>query len=43
MFVDIEDFKPVLTIENLLTPYKNGAVIDGVRQPKQNITPDVCL
>ena len=42
MFVDIEDFKSAIAVENMLTPYKKGLVIKGIRQPKQKITPDVC-
>ena len=43
MFVDIENYKSPLAIENLLTPYKKGLVIDGVRQLKAQITTDVCF
>ena len=43
MFVDIENYKSPLAIENLLAPYKKGLVIDGVRQPKAQITTDVCF
>ena len=42
MFVDIEEFKSALMVENMLTPYKKGLVIKGIRQPKQKITPDAC-
>lgn len=42
MFVKIEKLK-LLTAENLLTPYTKGKVIKGVRQPKEKITPDVCM
>ena len=42
MFVDIKDFKSAIAVENMLTPYKKGLVIKGIRQPKQKITPDVC-
>lgn len=42
MFVKIENLK-LLTAENLLTPYTKGRVIKGVRQPKEKITPDVCM
>lgn len=43
MFVDIENYKSPLAIENLLTPYKKGLVVNGVRQPKEPITPQVCF
>ena len=43
MFVDITDFKSALAVENILTPYKKGRLLNGVRQPKEPITPDVCM
>ena len=43
MFVDITNPKSPLAVENILAPYKKGRVIRGVRQPKEKITPDVCL
>ena len=42
MFVDISALKSPIVVENLLTPYKKGVVVRGVRQPKQKITPEVC-
>lgn len=43
MFVDIKNPKSPLAVENILAPYKKGRVIKGVRQPKEKITPDVCM
>ena len=42
MFVDITNQKSPLAVENLLTPYKKGRMLKGVRQPKEHITPQVC-
>ncbi len=43
MFVDIENFKSVIGVENLLMPYTKGRVLNGLRQQKEHITPDVCM
>ena len=45
MFVDIENFKSVLAIENLLMPYKKGRLAPDKksRLPKEHITPQVCM
>ena len=45
MFVDITDFKSVLAVENILTPYKKGRVTPDKksRLPKEHITPQVCM
>ena len=43
MFVDIENYKSPLKVENMLTPYSKGLVVNGVRQPKEKITPQVCF
>ena len=45
MFVDITDFKSVLAVENILTPYKKGRVTPDKksRLPKEHITPEVCM
>ena len=43
MFVDIENPKSPLAVENLLIPYKKGRMVNGVRQPKEKITRDVCF
>ena len=43
MFVEIEDYKGAIAVENILTPYKKGRMIDGLRQPKEKITPQVCM
>lgn len=45
MFVDIENFKGALTIENLLTPYKKGRLSPDkkTRLPKEPITREVCM
>ena len=44
MFVDIEDFKSAIGVENILTPYRKGRVAPDKksRLPKEHITPDVC-
>lgn len=44
MFVDIESFKSVLAIENLLIPYKRGRLASDKKSylPKEPITPDIC-
>ena len=44
MFVDIENFKSVLAIENLLIPYKRGRLASDKKSylPKEPITPDIC-
>ena len=44
MFVDIESFKSVLAIENLLIPYKRGRLAPDKNSylPKEPITPEVC-
>ena len=45
MFVDIENFRGALTIENLLTPYKKGRLAPDkkTRLPKEPITREVCM
>ena len=45
MFVDIEDFKSALVVENILTPYKKGRFAQDkkTRLPKEPITPEVCM
>ena len=45
MFVDIENFKSALAVENILTPYKKGRLSDDkkTRLPKEKITPDTCM
>ena len=45
MFVDIENFKSAIAVENILTPYKKGRLADDKksRLPKEPITPQVCL
>ena len=43
MFVDIEDFKGAIAVENILAPYKKGRVVNGKRLPKEPITPQVCM
>ena len=45
MFVDIENFKSVVAIENLLIPYKRGMLAPDKKSyfPKETITPDVCF
>lgn len=42
MFVDITNQKSPLAVENLLTPYKKGRMLKGVRQPKEHLTPEIC-
>lgn len=45
MFVDIENFKSSLAVENILTPYKKGRLSfdKKSRLPKEPITSDVCM
>ena len=45
MFVDIENFKSAIGVENLLMPYAKGRLAPDKksRLPKEHITPDVCL
>ena len=45
MFVDIEDFKGAIAVENLLTPYKKGRLAPDKknRLPKEPITREVCM
>ena len=45
MFVDIEDFKGAIAVENILMPYKKGrlALDKKSRLPKEPITPEVCM
>ena len=45
MFVDIENFKSAIAVENILTPYKKGRLAPDkkTRLPKEPITPDVCM
>ena len=45
MFVDIEDFKGAIAVENILTPYKRGRLAQDKKSylPKEPITPDVCM
>ena len=43
MFVDIENPKSPLKVANILTAYDKGVVVKGVRQPKEKLTPEVCL
>ena len=44
MFVDIENYKSPLAIENLLIPYKRGRLSQDKKSylPKEPISPDVC-
>ena len=44
MFVDIENFKSSLAVENLLTPYKKGRLAPDKKSylPKEPITPQIC-
>ncbi len=44
MFVDIENFKGAIGVENILMPYTKGRVTPDKksRLPKEHITPDVC-
>lgn len=45
MFVDIDDFKSAIAVENMLTPYKKGRLSSDKksRLPKELITPEVCM
>ena len=45
MFVDLENPKSPLAVENILTPYKKGRLSSDkkTRLPKEKITPDVCM
>ena len=45
MFVDIENFKGAVAVENMLTPYKKGRLADDKksRLSKEKITPRACL
>ena len=45
MFVDIENFKSALAVENLLTPYKKGRLSPDkkTRLRKEKITSDICM
>ena len=45
MFVDIEDFKGAIAVENILMPYKKGRLSSDkkTRLPKEPITPQVCM
>ncbi len=45
MFVDIENFKGTIGVENILMPYKKGRVASDKksRLPKETITPQVCM
>lgn len=45
MFVDIDDFKSPLAVENILTPYKKGRLSPDkkTRLPREKITPDICM
>ena len=45
MFVDIDDFKSAIAVENMLTPYKKGRLSSDKisRLPKEHITPEVCM
>ena len=45
MFVDIENFKSAIGVENILMPYRKGRVAPDKksRLPKEHITPDVCM
>ena len=44
MFVDIENFKSAIGVENILMPYKKGRLSPDkkTRLPKEPITPDIC-
>lgn len=44
MFVDIENLKSPLAVENILTPYKRGRLSSDKKSylPKEPITPDIC-
>ncbi len=45
MFVDIDDFKSAIAVENMLMPYKKGLLSSDKksRLPKEPITPEVCM
>ena len=45
MFVDVEDFKGAIAVENILAPYKKGRLAPDkkTRLPKEPITPEVCM
>ena len=45
MFVEIDDYKGAIAVENILTPYKKGRLSQDkkTRLPKEKITPDVCM
>ena len=45
MFVDIQNFKSAIAVENILTPYKKGRLSDDKKQrlPREPITSDVCF
>ena len=45
MFVDVEDFKGAIGVENILIPYKKGQLAPDKksRLPKEPITPQVCM
>lgn len=45
MFVDIEDFKNAIAVENILTPYKKRRLAPDkkIRLHKEPITPEVCF
>ena len=45
MFVDIQNFKSAIAVENILIPYKKGRLSDDKKQrlPKEKITPEVCF
>lgn len=45
MFVDIDNFKGVIAIENLLTPYKRGRLAQDKKSylPKEPISSEICL
>ncbi len=42
-YLQIKKWKSALEVENMLMPYKKGRVHNGVRQPKEPITPEVCM
>ena len=45
MFVEIDDYKGAIAVENILTPYKKGRLSQDkkTRLPKEKITPDICM
>ncbi len=45
MFVDIENFRSALAVENMLMPYKKGELAEDkkTRLPPKPITPDICM